>query len=38
MACAELLAAAGSQLDPSVADALLAVVRDERRDAVPRAA
>jgi len=38
-ACAELLAAAGSQLDPSVVDALLAVVRDERpRSALPQAA
>jgi diguanylate cyclase (GGDEF)-like protein len=34
-ACAEVLASAGSQLDPAVADALLAVVRDERVVALP---
>ena len=34
-ACAEVLASAGSQLDPAVADALLAVVREERVVAVP---
>ena len=34
-ACAEVLAIAGSQLDPAVADALLAVVREERVVALP---
>jgi diguanylate cyclase (GGDEF)-like protein len=34
-ACAEVLASAGSQLDPAVADALLAVVREERVVALP---
>ncbi len=34
-ACAEVLAIAGSQLDPAVADALLAVVREERMVALP---
>ena len=34
-ACAELLAIAGSQLDPSVAEALLAVVREELRRTAP---
>ena len=34
-ACAEVLANAGSQLDPAVADALLAVVREERVVALP---
>jgi diguanylate cyclase (GGDEF)-like protein len=39
-ACAELADIAGSQLDPRIADALLAVVRDEHahRAAMPRAA
>jgi diguanylate cyclase (GGDEF)-like protein len=39
-ACAELIDIAGSQLDPGIADALLAVVRDARepRDIVPQAA
>jgi diguanylate cyclase (GGDEF)-like protein len=34
-ACAEVLASAGSQLDPAVADALLAVVREARVGALP---
>ena len=34
-ACAEVVAIAGSQLDPAVADALLAVIRDERMVALP---
>ena len=34
-ACAEVLAIAGSQLDPAVADALLAVVREARVGALP---
>ena len=39
-ACAELMEIAGSQLDPAIVDALLAVVRDahELHDAVPQAA
>jgi diguanylate cyclase (GGDEF)-like protein len=39
-ACAQLLESAGTQLDPAVAAALIAVVRDERayREGVPRAA
>jgi HD-GYP domain-containing protein (c-di-GMP phosphodiesterase class II) len=36
-ACAEVLEIAGTQLDPSIADALLAVMRDEQA-ALPRAA
>jgi diguanylate cyclase (GGDEF)-like protein len=34
-ACVELLAVAGSQLDPSVAEALLAIVREERSALLP---
>ena len=36
-ACAEVLGITGSQLDPSVADALLTVVRAERSTEVPAA-
>ena len=34
-ACAEVVAIAGSQLDPAVADALLAIIREERMVALP---